>query len=449
MALILIDNVTIFSNDAYNSVLTDHAVVIEQSRIKAVLPARQAHMKYPGASRIDGRGRLLMPGLVNAHMHFYGTFARGLAIEGTPRDFHDILKMLWWQLDASLDPEGVYYSTLIPAITAAKRGVTAIIDHHASPHAVAGSLDQVEAAMALVGLRGIFCYEISDRDGSAIREAGLAENRRYAAKCNAARKADPDHLYDAMIGLHASFTLQDDTLAEAGRMAAELQKGCHIHVWEDRVDGELTRQRYHAGVVERLLEYGILGPQSIAAHGIYLQDDEKQILADSETFVVHNPQSNMNNAVGRADIFDLLQRGIIVGLGSDGMSPDMRPDARTANLLHKHDLGNSGAGWIEIQQMLLKNNPAIYQRISSQPVGRIAPGWLADIILIDYFPPTPMNGDNFWGHFLFGIADAPVSLTMVNGTIIMEDGKIPGIDEIEVAEKSRRVAEDTWRRFRR
>ncbi len=444
---LLIHNAEIFTNDKKNTLLAGQAAVIAGSRIIEIGEASAMRKKHPEAERLDGRGRLLMPGLINAHMHFYGTYARGLALKGTPKNFHEILQMLWWKLDSALDAEAVYFSALIPAITAVKKGVTAVIDHHASPNAVEGSLDRIEAALALAGLRGILCYEVSDRDGQEISRKGLQENERYIRKCRSEKQKNPDHLFDAMMGLHASFTLDDDSLQQAGEISRTLQRGCHIHLLEDEVDYQLTQEKYHANLIDRLCEYGILGPQSIAAHGIHLTESEKDILAQTGAMVAHNPQSNMNNAVGRTDIFGLLKRGVLAGIGSDGMSADLRPDIRAAHLLHKHDLKNSNLGWQEIQQMALKNNPEIYRRISGQPVGKIAPGYLADLILIDYDPPTPMAPENFWGHFLFGIADAPVNTTIVNGRIVMQNGELPGIDEAKIAAESRKVAERVWNRF--
>jgi len=436
---LLIHNSTIFTNDEHNTILKGQAVVVENCRIKKIGGESALQKKYPGFKKIDGAGRLLMPGLINAHMHFYSTFARGLALRETPRNFHEILQMLWWKLDSALDSDGVYYSALVPAITAVKKGVTAVIDHHAGPHAADGSLDRIEEALAKAGMRGILCYEVSDRDGKEFTGKGLRENERYIKKCRAAKEKNPDFPFDAMMGLHASFTLDDDSLAQAAELSASLQRGCHIHLLEDAVD--------LSSILERLIKFGILKENSIAAHAIHLQEEEKDVLAGSGAMVVHNPQSNMNNAVGRTDIFGLLKRGVLLGIGTDGMTPDLRPDVRTANLLHKHDLKNANAGWQEIQQMFLKNNPEIYRRISGQLVGKIAPGYLADLILIDYYPPTPLTPDNFWGHFLFGIADAPVDTTIINGKIVMEKKQLSHIDEQKIAFEAAKVAEKVWDRF--
>jgi len=444
---LLIHNVLIFANNDQNTVLEGHAVAIEGSRIQEIGGESELKQKYMQFEQFDGGGRLLMPGLINAHMHFYGTFARGLALQQAPSNFHEILKLLWWKLDSALDLQAVYYSALVQAISAVKHGVTSIIDHHASPKAVAGSLDKIEEALNLLGLRGLLCYEVSDRDGEEIRELGLQENARYIQKCKNARQENPDHLFDGMVGLHASFTLENESLQKAAELSKTSNRGCHIHLLEDRVDGDITRGKFQIGVVERLREFGILGEKTITAHGIHLDESEVDLLAETDTVVVHNPQSNMNNAVGRTDIFKLLQKEILVGIGSDGMSANIWPDVRTATLLHKHDLQNSNAGWNEIQQITLKNNPKIFERISGQKVGRIESGCLADLILVDYFPPTPMNGENIWGHFLFGIADAPVDSTIVNGRVIMKNKEMAGLDEEELAAHARECAKDVWQRF--
>lgn len=444
---LLIHNVTIFTNDDTNRVLTDHAVAVDGATIVAVGHEGQLKAQYPRYKRLDGGGRLLMPGFVNAHMHFYGTFARGLALTTTQRNFGDILRNLWWRLDRVLDHDAVYYSTLQPALTGIRAGVTATIDHHASPHSAENSLDKIEDALALTGMRAILCYEVSDRDGKAIRDAGLAENERYIRKCHAARAADPTHLYDGMMGLHAAFTLDDDSLELAADRAHALDRGCHIHVLEDKMDDTLCYDRYGDGAVQRLTRFGVLDERSIAAHCIHLDRHEADLLVHSGANVTHQPQSNMNNAVGRADVFSLLDHGVTVGIGTDGMTPDVKVDVRTGYLLHKHALADCNAGWTEFMTMTLKNNPAIYTRLTGQKIGRIAPDYLADIILVDYFPPTPLSGDNIWGHFLFGIADAPVNTTIVNGRICMHDKQIDHIDEAEVAAKARESAAATWRKF--
>jgi cytosine/adenosine deaminase-related metal-dependent hydrolase len=258
---------------------------------------------------------------------------------------------------------------------------------------------------------------------------------------------NPDSLFQGMMGMHASFTLDDDTLLEASQIASGLSAGCHIHLAEDISDCDLSKQRYKKTPVHRLMDSNVLGNRSILAHGIHLEPEEMDILSDSKSIIVHNPQSNMNNAVGRTNIFELNRRNILLGLGTDGMSADIRPDIRTGNLIHKHDLKDNTVAWQEICQMVLTNNPAIYRRVSGQEAGQIKVGSPADMIIVDYFPPTPLTADNFWGHFLFGIADAEVDTTIINGKIVMEKKEITGIDEAKIAADSQQVAEKVWNRF--
>jgi len=445
---LLIYNITIFTNDETNRILTDSAIAIEGNRIKEVGREAELKEKYAQFQSIDGAGRLLMPGWINVHMHFYSTFARGLALSRKPHNFAEILQFLWWRLDRSLDLEAVYYSTLIPAITAIKHGVTAFIDHHASPFAVDGSLDRVEAALHQVGLRGILCYEVSDRDGAEIARQGLRENERFIQECQHARKQNPEYAFNGMIGLHASFTLGEESLEAAAELSERFQRGCHIHLLEDDVDRAETQRKYgYQSVVQRLIAKGILKSNSLAAHGIHLSEAEKDQFATSGAFLSHQPQSNMNNAVGRTDISGFLTREVTVGIGTDGMTPDVKADVRAASLIHKHDLHDPNFGWAEIQKMALKNNPAIYSRISGERIGQIVPGYLADLILVDYFPPTALTSENVWGHVLFGIIDAPVDTVIVNGKVVMKNKIIEHIDEEKIAHDARQVSERVWKKF--
>ncbi len=444
---LLIQNVTVFTNTGEGSIIPDGAVAIEGSKIAAVGTRAELQAQYPDAETFDGQGRLLMPGFINAHMHFYGTYARGLALTRPMNNFYEILLHLWWALDKVLDLDAVYYSALLPAILSVKKGVTSVIDHHASPNAIDGSLDRIQDALERTGMRGILCYEVSDRDGPEVREKGFAENERYIRKCQQAKAANPDYMFDGMVGLHASFTLDDESLQQAAALCADVNRGVHIHMLEDKVDETETQRKYGRGVVERLHHFGLLSSQSITAHGIFLSDSDVDLLANSDTIVVHQAQSNMNNAVGRADVFQMLQRGITVGLGTDGMTPDIRREAMTGYLMHKHHLGDNNAAWGEFETMLLGNNATLYERLSGQRVGRIEAGAAADVILLDYDPPTPLTSDNVWGHFLFGIVDAPVATTIINGKIIMQDHVIAGIDEAKIAAESREVARRVWERF--
>ena len=436
----IIENICLFTNTETQEITTALAVAVSGNRIAAIAPAAELERQFPEAQRIDGQGKLLMPGWINTHMHLYSTFARGMALQRNPHGFKEILEHLWWRLDKALDAESVYYSALIPALTAIKNGVTSIIDHHASPNAIDGSLDRIQQALEEVGLRAVLCYEVSERNGREQAQAGLRENERFIRK-----QKKQTSLYEGMIGLHAAFTLSDETLERAADLGRQLDKGFHIHLAEGTADD--SRPRYGVSTTERLFRHHILGRQTLTAHAVHLTEADMDLLAQTGTMVAHNPQSNMNNAVGRADVFSLLAKHILLGLGTDGMSASLYSDMRAANLIHKHDLQDNRVGWNEVRQMALQNNAKIFQRLSGTALGQIAPGLPADMILIDYLPPTPMTNENIWGHILFGIADAPVDTVFINGEPVLREKKIRHVDEREIHAKARELAQRVWERM--
>jgi len=438
---LIINNVTIITNDSLNSIRQDSAVVVEDNTIKEISASSGLKIKYPEFRHIDGGGRLLMPGWINTHMHFYGTFARGLHLPQPPSAFLEILEHLWWRLDKALDESAVYYSAILPAISAVKHGVTAFIDHHASPNAIDGSLDIIREALEQIGLRAILCYEVSDRDGKDKARAALAENERFIRRC----QKENNGLFSGMIGLHAAFTLGNDTLERAAALGQTLGSGFHLHLAEGKEDD--ARSQYGLSTTTRLKRHKILGAQTLAAHAIHISRKDMEQLAETRTMVVHNPLSNMNNAVGRADIFTMLKTGIVTGLGTDGMAPFLSGDIKAASFIHKHDLKDPRVGWQETAQLVLKNNPRIFRRLSGKSLGVIEAGAAADLILVDYFPPTPLTSENLWGHILYGIIDAPVHSTIVHGKVIMENGQIPGVDEAEIAAKARTAAQKVWNKI--
>jgi putative selenium metabolism protein SsnA len=382
---------------------------------------------------VDLHGRLLMPALINCHTHLYSTLARGLHLPGPPpADFPAILKKLWWRLDRALNEEDVYYSALIGLIDSARCGVATVIDHHASPNACAGSLDAVERAFHEVGLRGATCYETSDRNGRRSAREGIRENVRFLERVR------PGALVGGMFGLHAAFTLGDRTLAECLEANQSLGAGFHVHVAEDRCD---------RAAVRRLSKAGVLDEKSLAAHCIHIAESERAQLARQGVNVVHNPQSNCNNAVGVADLPALFRRGIRVGLGSDGYSPRMWDEFKVATELQKVRARDARVGGTEAYTALFSGNREIVKQIWGTEVGRIAPGARADLLLVDYLPPTPIDSSNLFGHLLFGVSNAPVDSLMVDGNWVVRDGHCVNLDERAIVEKSTVCAKKLWERL--
>ncbi len=439
---ILIRNGTILPLGGDWSVLEGHSLLIENGVVSRIGPDASFTGTYDRT--IDAKHKLVMPGYINAHMHFYSTFARGFGKANPSKNFLEVLNNLWWRLDKALTLDDVYYSTAAILFDAIRSGTTTFIDHHASPHAITGSLNKIAQALTEFGIRGCLCYEVSDRDGETIAREGLSENAEFIAAC---QKSNNPYLR-GLFGLHASFTIGDETLAEASAIGNSLATGFHIHVAEDLADQEQSLQANKQRVIERLYHAGILGSNSIAAHCVHIDDRERELLAETNTIVVHNPQSNMNNAVGAADIIALSQAGIIVGLGSDAMTVRMPEELRTALWLQHLSHRNPSVGFVEVVKTLFENNRKIASRLWDLPIGTIHEGAPADIILVDYCTPTPLTNETLMGHLVFGIANAPVNTTIVNGRILMDDKRITiPIDEVEVAAKSSEAASRLWERF--
>ena len=407
-------------------------------------PPPTTHNPPTASTVLDARGKLLMPALINCHTHLYSTLARGIPLPGpAPKNFPEILKKLWWRLDRALDLDDVYYSALVGLIDSAKNGVGTLVDHHSSPNACAGSLDQVERAFREVGLRGVLCYETSDRDGPEKARAALVENIRFIERTG----RGGDGLIAASFGLHASFTLSDRTLRQAVEAEETLGAGFHIHVAEDRSDLDHARRRFHKTVVGRLRDLGVLTDRTLAAHCIHVTAGDIAALAKLGANVAHNPQSNANNAVGIAKLVELMKGGVLVGLGSDGYSPRMWEEFKTAFHMQKVRTGDPRVGYAEAYAAALLNNRAIARKLWGMEIGRIEAGARADLVLVDYYPPTPLDAGNLFGHLLFGIANAPIDTLIVDGRPVIQDKRCVTVDEAAVAERATRQAKALWQRF--
>jgi putative selenium metabolism protein SsnA len=450
----LIHNATVVTFDgenirSANRIIAGGAVRFAGDEITAVGDSRELRRRYPDDERWDAGGLLLMPGQICAHTHFYGAFARGMAIPGAPpKDFPEILERLWWRLDKALDLEAVRSAAEVCLVDAIRNGTTALFDHHASQNTIDGSLDVIADAVAGSGLRAVLCYEVSDRDGPAAAAAGIRENVRFIDRINRARTAEPASPLASRIaatfGLHASLTLGDDTLSACAAAGQRF----HIHVAEHPVDQDDSLRRSGRRVVERLHGFGITGPASIMAHCVHVDAWEMALLRKTGTYVTHQPRSNMNNAVGAAAVTDMLRGGMVVGLGNDGFSNDMFAEMKVADLLQKvahADPRYLGAD--QVIQMAVYHNRRLAAAFFDKPVGILAPGAYADLILLDYYPTTPLTPENLPWHILFGISGSHVHSTIVHGQVLMRDRTLLTLDEATITARSREVATETWERY--
>ena len=441
----LITHATVVTWGSPNQILDDYALYIENGSIKEIGPSTELIKRITDSPVFDAESQFVLPGNICAHTHFYGAFARGMAIPApSPRDFPEILKKLWWPLDKSLTYDDIRYSALVSLVDAVRHGTTLLIDHHASPNAIDGSLDVVEEAVEQAGVRAVLCYEVSDRDGPEKAKSGIQENQRFIRKHASVAR---DSLLAATFGLHASLTLSDRTLDEC--KAAYPQGGFHIHAAEGDADQVDSLAKSGMRVVNRLQTHGILGPRTILAHCVRVDEGEITLLAQTKTRVTHQPRSNMNNGVGTAPIEAMLKAGIPVGLGNDGFTNAMWEEWKAAYLLHKawhHDPRQMSA--TEVIQMAVYNNASLAEIFfPGTLLGQIAPGASADLIFVDFHPFTPLSTDNLSWQIIFGFHESMITSTMVGGRFLMKKRQLLTLNEEEISARARELAVKVWKRY--
>jgi putative selenium metabolism protein SsnA len=370
-----------------------------------------------------------------------------LAIPGpAPKDFPEILEKLWWPLDRSLTYEDVRASALVMLVDAIKHGTTTLIDHHASPNAIEGSLDVIADAVGQSGLRAVLCYEVTDRNGPDGAREGIRENVRFINRLSPGE--NHRSRLAATFGLHAGLTVSDQTL-DACREEAPAGTGFHIHVAEHEVDQYDSLAKSGLRVVDRLHRHGILGPRTIVAHAVHVDARETNLLAETGTWVTHQPRSNMNNGVGVAEVEGLMRAGVGVCLGTDGFSHTMWQEWKTAYLVHKiwHRDPRRMSG-LDVARMGAYNNAWLAGMFfPTAPLGVLAPGAFADLIFVDYHPHTPLNADNLPWQIIFGFQESMVTTTIVDGKVLMRDRQLLSLDEGEIAAHARQLAPAVWERY--
>jgi len=441
----LITNGKIITFDKGTEILEDNAIQIQGNLISDIGPQAELEKRYPNDERMDAKGQYIMPGNICAHTHFYGAFARGMGIPGSPpKDFPEILQKLWWPLDMALDEDSVRLSADVMLIDAIQHGTTTLIDHHASPNFIDGSLDVISDSVKKAGLRASLCYEVTDRNGDDGAQSGIRENVRFIKSC----QNDPQETISGCFGLHASLTVSDRTLEAVADVLPD-GYGIHIHVAEHSIDEFDSLSKSGLRVIDRLNKFELLGPNSIAIHAVHIDAKEMSILADTGTWVTHQPRSNMNNAVGMPRVEDMLRMGIPVCIGTDGFSSTMWAEWKFVYLVHK--LWNRDPRWMngaDVIKMGVHNNRDLARIFfPNAPLGLLKPGAYADIIFVNYHPFTPMNVGNLPWHILFGFNESKVTTTIVSGKVLMKDRQLLTLDEEEITAEAQAAAPGIWERY--
>jgi putative selenium metabolism protein SsnA len=415
---VIVSSGPVITNDPGNPFVADGAVVVRGDSIVAVGPAAEIRASHPLDDLVDVGGRVIMAGLINAHTHAYSAYARGMAVHQPTRNFTEILENLWWRLDRLLTLEDVELNAATTFIESIHNGVTTVFDHHSSPHAVSGSLQTMADVAGRIGIRTSLCYETSDRDGAGVLAAAIQENTLFMKQVNTGEQ----DLVKGLFGLHASFTLSEASLDAVCAAKEGIAGGFHVHVAEGPDDEADSQAKYGKRIVQRFDDHGILGPETIAAHCIHAEPDELALLKDTDTTVVHNPHSNMGNAVGVAPVVDMLALGLRVG----------------------DHLGDPTVGFGQALQLAFVNNPKICAKYFRKDLGVLKAGAYADLITLDYRPFTPLGAESAGGHILFGMSGSQVNDTMVNGAWVMRDRDMLTVDEAAIFARSAQRAPRIW-----
>ena len=424
------------SHDLFKgNLLVDDGEIIEISKEEELPDVLDAQV-------IEGKGKILMPGFINSHTHIYSTFARGMGFSPfNPSTFQELLEQLWWRLDRALNLEDVYYSALLASMEMVRNGVTSFVDHHSSPNAIKGSLNQiVKACIQEGGMRGMVCYETSDRDGEKAKREAIEEN----LEAQSLIQKHPEKAA-GLFGLHASFTLKDNTLAAC----ADSGMPIHVHVGEGPEDGKIHKEKYHSTPLERYEQFELLNQDTLLVHCLHVEDSDLEIIKSNGSCVVFNPQSNMNNGAGLPDYSKFKSQNIPVNLGNDGYGFDLTRDMRML-LLSQHLLKKDPVAFSveDLFDVVFKNNANYVSKMLHTKLGKIEKGYKADFVTFDYQPPTPMNNENFLSHFYFAIIEncKPVDV-VVDGNYLLQDGNFSCLDEKYVLKESRKQAEAFWKRI--
>lgn len=434
---ILLKNCCIINPFGEREFIADGCIGIQDDTIEAVETSLNDETGYDQV--IDLNGKTVIPGMINAHAHLYSALAMGMPFpSGNPKNFTEILKQVWWILDRALDEDSTHASFEAGLLEHLRHGVTTVIDHHSSQSFIRGSLQLLANTAENFGVNISSAFEITDRNGKEAFENGLDENIRF-------HRAFMDHKnVRPLIGLHASFTLSDVSLKQiADALSHERGWGIHVHTAEDKADQEDAKKRGYHSVLTRLDKFGLLNENSLIIHGVYCQPGDDEIIKRTGAMLVHNPSSNANNRVGITPMEFI--NSVKAGLGTDGMQGNMLAEAKEGTLIRSSHLSGEEAS-VNYLELLFGNNPVIATRLFGRKIGRLKPGYRADLAIYDYEPRTKIHAENWIGHVLFGMS-RPADV-MTGGEFKIRDYKFTDINEDAIFRNSRIQSERLWNRMK-
>ena len=432
---LVIDDVTVITMDSERRTMRDAAIVVESGAIVYVGPAAGVTQRLEQMPRLPGRGRIAIPGLVNAHTHAAMVLFRGYA--------DDLMLQEWlstkiFPIEAKLTPDDVYWGTLLACTEMIKSGTTTFADMYFF-------MDEAARAVEKSGIRASLCVGMGSLAESADGPGGFdAVLERGSGLCESWNGAAGGRI-TTMLGPHAPYTCSAPFLSAVGKRARELGVGVHTHISETFREVDQIRSAHGMSPVEYVESSGLFDVPTLAAHCVAVSDDDISILAEHGVRVAHNPGSNMKLASGVAPVEKMLAAGVAVGLGTDGAASnnnlDMVEEMRLAGLLHKVTRLDPTAVPAHLCLEMATSGGAACLGVADR-IGSIETGKRADIVLVDFGAPhlSPAGIADLISHVAYSASGADVSAVVVDGCVLMDDRKLTTLDEREImAEVERRA----------
>lgn len=386
-----------------------------------------AAVSQPGDEIIDLHGKLVMPGMVSAHHRLYSTLLRGAPREGTGFASEQQAR---FRLEESLDLDAVQASAAAGGLEGLMAGTTALLDLNASPRAITDSLSRVARGLSDVGLRAVLAYAVSERLGAVGREEAIDESLSFAKRARGRIRG--------AFGTHDVEEMSDEGLAALKEAWASTGTLLHLHVGEDPLAEGRSQARWSKTPMERLQEAGLISNLTVIAQGVHLSWPELSAVLDAGAWIAHSPRSNMASQTGTAAAAKFGVRGC---LGTDTQSLDVLAEAQIA-WLRARDAGQP----IDVLRYLANGHRLASLAFGLQ-VGPLQVGSLADLVIFDYRPPTPLNADTLAQHVLNGLTSRHVESVMVDGIWRLWARKPLGVKPEDIAATARVAAKATWARM--
>lgn len=423
--------------------IREDAFLTAQGRISEIGSSGVLRAQHPQEPVLDAKGRLLMPGLINAHARMSRILARGLPLPG-PDTLASASELgaFWRRYAQALDYDAIRYSTLLACLEAIRYGTTLVFDLLSAPNAQRYALDAVAEAALQCGLRVNASLMVEDRDGASIGRLAVDENIRFAAQ------AAGQPLLSTSMGLDACQRLTDSTLAYAVGAAAISRLGFHSSIGETLYAGRDCASKYGFSQAARLRRWGVLGGRTLLTDGVYLSLEDRDMLKSSGAWLVHLPRSNTIAGVGLAPVADYIDRGMRLCLGTEDSSMDLRAEATAGVHAQLQDKPQPQERIFSLfGAALLDVNAEMAAAILNDLVGTLRPGALADFILLDCYGSLPQDATMLRRQLMLGGTNFNVNTVVVHGQVLYQNGEYKTVEEQRIVAHAREITTALWKRL--